>query len=287
MASTPEQPTRRPPRFLGIHARPGKVLNILLAILPFAILLIVYLGASEIRHRDNQADKLLPRISQMTAAMQQMAFEKNRRTGTYLMLSDTLASLKRLLIGTGIAAVTALLLGLNIGLFPGINAVLNPFITFIAMIPPLSVLPILFISFGVDESAKIVLIFIGIFPLITRDIRLAVHKLPHEQLTKAVTLGASQFQLAYRIILPQIMPRLLEAVRLSLGAAWLFLIAAEAIAASSGLGYRIFLVRRYLAMDVILPYVLWITFLGFVMDWLLRQLTLWFYPWYSAVGGNK
>lgn len=106
-------------------------------------------------------------------------------------------------------------------------------------------------------------------------------------MTKAITLGASQFQLAYRIILPQIMPRLLEAVRLSLGSAWLFLIAAEAIAASSGLGYRIFLVRRYLAMDVILPYVLWITFLGFVMDWLLRHIMLWFYPWYSAVGGNK
>ena len=155
------------------------------------------------------------------------------------------------------------------------------------MIPPLSVLPILFISFGVDEVAKIVLIFLGIFPLITRDIRLAVYKLPREQLTKAATLGASQFQLAYRIILPQIMPRLIEAVRLSLGSAWLFLIAAEAIAASSGLGYRIFLVRRYLAMDVILPYVLWITFLGFVMDWLLRHIMRCFYPWYAASGGNK
>lgn len=272
---------------MGIHARPGKVFSIVLAVLPFVVLLIVYLGASEIRHKENSADKLLPKISQMTAAVQHMAFEKNRRTGTYLMLNDTLASMKRLLIGTGLAAATALLLGLNIGLFPGINAALNPFITFIAMIPPLSVLPILFISFGVDEAAKIVLIFLGIFPLITRDIRLAVHKLPHEQLTKAATLGASQFQLAYRIILPQIMPRLIEAVRLSLGSAWLFLIAAEAIAASSGLGYRIFLVRRYLAMDVILPYVLWITFLGFVMDWLLRHIMRCFYPWYAAAGGHK
>jgi NitT/TauT family transport system permease protein len=60
----------------------------------------------------------------------------------------------------------------------------------------------------------------------------------------------------YRVILPQVMPRLLDAVRISLGAAWLFLIAAEAIASTDGLGYRIFLVRRYLAMDVIIPYVL-------------------------------
>lgn len=274
------------PRFFGINARPGRVLTVVLAALPFVFLLIIYLTFSDIRHKANPADKLLPEISQMIGAVKHMAFEKSRRTDSYLMLDDTVASMKRLLIGTGLAAITALLLGLNIGLFPGINATLNPFITFISMIPPLSILPILFISFGVDELAKIMLIFLGVFPLITRDIRLAVTKLPREQLTKAATLGASQMQLAYRIILPQIMPRLIEAVRLSLGSAWLFLIASEAIAASSGLGYRIFLVRRYLAMDIILPYVLWITFLGFVMDWLLRLALSRFYPWYVA-GGDK
>ena len=75
-----------------------------------------------------------------------------------------------------------------------------------------------------------------------------------------------------RVVLPQTWPRLIDALRLSLGAAWLFLIAAEAIASTEGLGYRIFLVRRYLAMDVILPYVAWITLLAFTMDWLLRLL---------------
>ncbi|MCI5209092.1 MAG: ABC transporter permease, partial [Candidatus Electrothrix sp. ATG2] len=129
MEPSSEQPNRKPPRFFGIHARPGKAFSILLAALPFALLLVVYLTASEIRHRDNEADKLLPKISQMSTAVKRMAFEKNRRTGTYLMLNDTLASMKRLLIGTGLAALTALLLGLNIGLFPGVNAAFNPFIT--------------------------------------------------------------------------------------------------------------------------------------------------------------
>ena len=68
----------------------------------------------------------------------------------------------------------------------------------------------------------------------------------------------------------RVLPRLISSVRLSLGAAWLFVIAAEAITAEAGLGYRIFLVRRYLAMDVILPYVVWITFLAFAMDYTLR-----------------
>ena len=81
--------------------------------------------------------------------------------------------------------------------------------------------------------------------------------------------------------LPQVLPRLISAVRLSLGAAWLFLIAAEAIAATEGLGYRIFLVRRYLAMDTILPYVLWITWLAFLIDWGLARLSRWLFPWHS------
>ena len=71
-------------------------------------------------------------------------------------------------------------------------------------------------------------------------------------------------------------------MRLSLGAAWLFLIAAEAIAAQDGLGYRIFLVRRYLSMDIILPYVVWITLLAFLTDWLLRKTSLFFFPWFHS-----
>jgi NitT/TauT family transport system permease protein len=266
----------------GIHAKPSGWLKWLLAVLPFALLLGAYLTASEIRHRENPRDKLLPSISQMASAVERMAFKEDKRTGKYLMVADTLASIKRLLIGLSLAALTGLLLGLNMGLFPGIDRGLNPFITFISMIPPLAILPILFISFGVDELAKVMLIFIGTFPLISRDIRLAVRQIPREQITKALTLGASQLEIAYRILLPQVMPRLLIAVRLSLGAAWLFLIAAEAIAANDGLGYRIFLVRRYLAMDVILPYVLWITFLGFLFDWLLRQAERRFFPWHRG-----
>ena len=126
------------------------------------------------------------------------------------------------------------------------------------------------------------LIFIGVFPVIARDMLVNVQRLPREQITKALTLGASQFDLVYRVVLPQVWPRLIEAVRLSLGAAWLFLIAAEAIASDDGLGYRIFLVRRYLAMDVIIPYVMWITALGFGMDWFLRMVLRRQFPWYVA-----
>ena len=163
-------------------------------------------------------------------------------------------------------------LGLALGAVPVVRAVLAPFVAAIAMIPPLAILPILFIVLGLGESAKIALMTIGIAPCIARDLAMRAAELPTEQLIKAQTLGASSFQLVTRVILPQMWPRLIDAIRLTLGSAWLYLIAAEAIASTEGLGFRIFLVRRYLAMDVILPYVIWITLLAFSMDWILKLL---------------
>ena len=110
-----------------------------------------------------------------------------------------------------------------------------------------------------------------------------VQELPREQLIKAQTLGASSWQIALRMVLPQMLPRLIDSLRLQLGPAWLFLIAAEAIASDSGLGYRIFLVRRYLAMDIIIPYVAWITLLAFLMDAGLRGTQRRLFPWFATV----
>jgi NitT/TauT family transport system permease protein len=163
-----------------------------------------------------------------------------------------------------------------------VRKTLSPLVKVLSMIPPLAVLPILFIALGVDELSKVVLIVFGIAPFITRDVQQRVEELPSELLIKAQTLGASTWQLILRIVLPQVVPRLLDATRLALGSAWLFLIAAEAIAATEGLGYRIFLVRRFLDMDVILPYVAWITLLAFALDLGLRLLNRAMFPWYGA-----
>jgi NitT/TauT family transport system permease protein len=275
----------RYPKFFGFSAKPDKGLKMFLSSILFILCIAGYLTASHIRHMDNPADKILPTFKQMGEAVYRMAFEVDARTGERLMVVDTLSSLKRIALGIVTAAFFGLIIGLNMGLFPGVESLTSMFITFISIIPPLAILPILFIAAGVDEFAKILLIFIGTFPLICRDIYLTVKKIPPEQITKALTLGASQFQTTYGIVMPQIIPRLVDTTRLSFGAAWLFLIAAEAIASTNGLGYRIFLVRRYLAMDIIIPYVFLITFLGFSIDYLLKSFVRWRYPWYLKTKG--
>jgi len=265
-----------------INLRPERGLGIALGALPFVIVLAVYVAASVGRLAENADDKLLPSLATMVGTFTRLATEENRRTGEIVLWVDTGASLTRLLTGVAISMSIGLIVGVITGLIPYVQRTLSPLIKALSMIPPLAVLPILLIALGVDELSKVVLIVVGIAPFITRDVQQRVEELPTELLIKAQTLGASTWQLILRIVLPQVVPRLLDATRLALGAAWLFLIAAEAIAATEGLGYRIFLVRRFLDMDVILPYVAWITLLAFGLDLALRLINRVVFPWYGA-----
>jgi NitT/TauT family transport system permease protein len=266
-----------------VNIRPGRQMRFYLAALPFVLLAVAYLIGSSARLAENPNDKLLPALSSMAQAVNQMAFQVDMRTGSYLLLADTLASLERLLLALAISTTAALVFGIVIGLLPGANALLGPFVSVTSMVPPLALLPILFIVMGLGETSKIALIVIGTLPCVIRDLVMKVQELPREQLIKAQTLGASSWQIALRVALPQMLPRLIDSLRLQLGPAWLFLIAAEAIASDSGLGYRIFLVRRYLAMDIIIPYVAWITLLAFLMDAGLRVTQRKLFPWFASV----
>ena len=267
-------------RLLNLH--PGKRAGRLLAAIPFALLLAVYLIASAVRLAANPADKLLPSLPQMASAMNLMLFTQDMATGDYLMLTDTLASLQRLVEGLMISVAISFILGVSVGIVPFLRRLCVPFIAAFSMVPPLAVLPILFIVAGIGETAKITLIVIGTAPFMIRDLIMRVEEIPKAQLIKAQTLGASTWQTAWRIVVPQMLPRLIDSLRLSLGPAWIYLISAEAIAAQDGLGYRIFLVRRYFAMDIIIPYVIWITLLAFAFDLALRLLQRLVFPWFAG-----
>lgn len=265
-----------------INLQPSRALRIVLVVIPFLLLLLAYKVGSDARKAENEQDKLLPSFTEMVNGINQMAFVPNKRTGDYEFWEDTRSSLKRLLTGIGIAASVGLLVGLAAGAIPLVAAPLSPLITTISLIPPMAILPVLFIVFGLGEVSKVMLIVIGVCPFLIRDILQRTRELPREQLVKAQTLGGNSWQIILRVMLPQIIPRLFDAVRLSLGTAWLFLIAAEAIASTDGLGYRIFLVRRYLSMDIILPYVAWITLLAWLFDWCLLKASRLMFPWYHA-----
>lgn len=265
-----------------LNARPRGGGGLILGLLPILALVMVYLLVASARHADNPRDKITPIPSAMAAAVHTMAFEVDPRTGEVPLVADTKASLRRLGIAIAFAAATTLVLGLGIGLLPYVRAGLGPLVAAISVIPPIAVLPVLFIVFGLGETAKIVLIFVGVTPVMIRDLSSHVAGIPEEQIVKAQTLGASTWLTLIRVALPQAMPRLIDSLRLALCPAWVYLISAEAIAADVGLGYRIFLVRRYLAMDIILPYVVWISLLAVIMDFALLSWSRAAYPWAHA-----
>ncbi|MEL6372349.1 MAG: ABC transporter permease subunit [Pseudomonadota bacterium] len=262
-----------------INKTPSRPVAVALAALPFVIAIIVYAWASDARLAVNPADKLLPSLARMGEAFWQMAFVPNRRTGEYLLWRDTVASLYRLAMGVSISALMAITIGTLLGFVPLLRATLGSFVAALSLIPPITVLPILFITFGLGEVSKIALIVVGTAPVMIRTIAQAVEDLPREIVVKAQTFGATTWQMIIRVVLPQILPRLFLAIRFGLVPAWIFLISAEAIASTEGLGYRIFLVRRYLAMDIILPYVAWITLIAFLVDRVFLGLSRILCPW--------
>ncbi|MDQ4140341.1 MAG: ABC transporter permease subunit [Bacteroidota bacterium] len=250
-----------------------------LSLLLFVLLIILYQYFAYERHLLNPGDKLVPTFSQMLDAFTRSTFQPDRN-GVYRLLEDTLASGQRVLISMAFV-FGGVLIGVYMGLFPLLDKLFYKFFLFFDKIPALAILPILFIFFGLGEVSKVALIVIGVVPTIILDTYLRVKAFPQEQLVKAMTMSASKSQTIFKIILPKIFPTALDTIRLNFKAVILFLISGEALAATAGLGYRIFVVRRYMAMDIIISYVIWIGILSFLIDAGIRLWVKKSYCWYN------
>lgn len=264
-------------RLFKINGQPSRAISLILASLLFIFCIASYLSVSFIRHRENPQDKVVPTISEMVKGFHRTAFEKDRK-GEYRLLIDTCASARRFFISVALLFI-AVIIGLYMGVFPYVENIFLKFTLFFDKIPALALLPILFIIFGLGEVSKIALIVIGVFPTIILDTYLRAKAIPREQIIKGLTIGASSFEIAYRIVLPQIFPKALDTIRLNFKAVMLYLIAGESLAATVGLGYRIFVVRRYIAMDIIIPYVIWMSILLLISDMMFQIWIRKHYPW--------
>src|SRR5215467_14346442 len=275
-----------------IHARPNRPVAALLSWSLFVLGIGLYFYVSLARHRENPEDRVMPTITQMArgmynAALQPAEDDEQQAQGGNLaqrffasmLWKDTRATTRRFFYAM-LLLIPAVLLGLHMGLFPYVGMFFLRFILFFDKIVALSLLPILFIAFGIDELSKIMLIVIGVTPTIILDTFNLTRGVPDEQVVKAFTLGAGDFDVAYRVVLKQIAPRVLNSIRLNLKAVMLFLFAGEMIASTDGLAYRIALLRRHMGMDVIIPYVLWVALLLFLVDLGMRLTNRWLHPWF-------
>jgi len=279
---------------LSISAKPSSLTCWALSWFLFAAGICLYFYTAQKRHKENPDDRVVPTIAQLGSGIYQAAMNPDadeeppadaagqsaiERFRNGMLWKDTVASSRRFLFGLALL-LPAVLLGLHMGLFPYFGVFFLRFILFFDKIIALSVLPILFIAFGIDELSKVMLIVIGVTPTIILDTFNLTKGVPPEQLVKGFTLGARDFDVAYRVVLKQIWPRVLNSIRLNLKPLMLFLFAGEMIASTDGLAYRIALMRRHMGMNIIIPYVLWVALLLFLVDLTMRLLNKRLHPWF-------
>ncbi len=261
----------------------SKPKTILLGLLSTLILLGAYSWLSHQQRKTNPDDTTIPSWTQLKEGVV-TAFEPNKRSGERWIVEDSKATLTRLFLGLLYGIVGAIVIGVAMGCFPMVEALLAPPLSFLAKIPPTAALAVFFVIFGTDLQMYVAMIAFGIMPSLAQSIYLAVEDIPSELINKSYTLGATSIELVWNVVVRIILPRIIDSIRLQIGPAMVFLIAAEMVSGDVGFGYRIRLQSRLLNMNVVYPYLVFLAGFGFVMDYALRLLQRFSSPWYAERG---
>lgn len=196
-----------------------------------------------------------------------------------LFLTDLKVSLYRVGIGFLWSALVSVPLGISMGAFASVRALCEPIIGIVRYMPAPAFIPLLIIYLGIDEAPKITLIFIGVVFFNTLMIMDAVKFIPKHLIETAYTLGGTRRQALLQVIAPYVLPKIIDAFRVNMAAAWNLVVVAELIAANEGLGKRIALARRLFDTDTIFAYLIVLGVIGFLLDlslrWLMRASCRW------------
>ena len=152
------------------------------------------------------------------------------------------------------------------GLSPGFNAVLNPFVQFLRPLPKIALIPLTVVWFGIGEGSKFFLIFISCFLTVVVGAAAAVGSVSQGRIRAARVLGANRRQIYTHVVLPNAAPELFTSVRLAVGIGWTSLIAAEMVAATSGLGWMVMNAGTYLRTDVVMLGIVLLGLTGYLFD---------------------
>src|SRR5450830_285389 len=177
------------------------------------------------------------------------------------------------------AAVTAVPLGLLMGTSRIVRGIFDPLLEFYRPLPPLAYLPLIVIWFGIDETAKILLIYLACFAPIAVATRAGVTGVLSEQLHAALSMGASRWQLLRHIILPASLPDILTGLRIAIGFGWTTLVAAEMVAATAGVGQLVLNASNFLRTDIVVMGIILIGIVAYLFDLVMRRLEHQLVPW--------
>ena len=199
--------------------------------------------------------------------------------------SDVAISTWRVVAGWALSAMFALPIGLFIGSYRAVQALLEPLTDFIRYMPAVAFIPLVMLWVGIDEGSKVAIIFIGTFFQMVLMVAEDVRRVPIAQIEAAQTMGATRGEIIEKVIIPSSKPALLDTLRITMGWAWTYLVVAELVAANSGLGYAVLKAQRFLQTDKIFAGILMIGLIGLIIDQCFRLIHRKAFPYLD--GGRR
>ena len=188
-------------------------------------------------------------------------------------------SLYRVFGAFALATVTAVPIGISMGMSRHARGVFDPPIEFYRPIPPLAYLPLTIIWFGIGESGKLFLIYLACFAPIAINARAGVRSVSIEQIHAAYSMGASHRQVLRQVVLKAALPEILTGMRVAIAFGWTTLVAAEMVAAKAGIGVMVLNAARFLATDIVFLGIIVIGAVAFVFDLIMRRVERALVPW--------
>ncbi len=179
---------------------------------------------------------------------------------------DILISVGRVWTAFLLSVLMAVPLGVAMACYRGIGAFFEPFLDFIRYLPVPAMVPLLIIWFGVGEASKIAVLWMGTFFQLVLLINEDIKRVPKEYVESGFTLGASQWQVIRDIVVPAGLPNMVDNLRITLGWCWTYLIIAEIVAASSGVGHVIWSLRRFVKTPEVMAGIIAIGIIGLLTD---------------------
>jgi NitT/TauT family transport system permease protein len=196
---------------------------------------------------------------------------------------DILKSTQRVVLGVSLGIALAVPLGFLIGWYKDARTFLDPLINFFRALPPIALIPLVIVYFGIDEPAKVIILFYASFFAGVIVMYEGVSQISPIYIKVAKTLGATEWEIFSRVIVPLTMPHILTAFRVALGVAWATLVASELVAAQQGLGALIQSAGSYFQIDIIYVGIVSIGSVALSMDLALRAVSRRLIRWQERV----
>lgn len=199
------------------------------------------------------------------------------------LIQHVAISVVRVVSAFALAVVTAVPVGIAMGTSRIVRGIIDPLIEFYRPLPPLAYLPLIVIWLGIDESAKITLIYLACFAPLAMASKAGVRSVAIEQINAARSLGATRWQVIRLVVFPAALPEILTGMRIAIGFGWTTLVAAEMVAATAGLGQMVLNASNFLRTDIVIMGIVLIGLLAYAFDLLMRQVERALTPWKGKV----